>query len=126
MTAATMSPTHQGPAQQPVHDLAQQVQVDAGDEQLGQGEAECVNQVCGGAVALEHELWDRAHLGAVVEGHHDQTQEDHGRDRTDPEVVEGRHAVLGAVGGHSHDLDGAEVAETKAIPVTQAGRDAPR
>ena len=102
-------PHPQGPSQQPVHDLAQQVQVDAGDEQLGQGEAERVDQVRGGAVALEHELGHRAHLGAVVEGHHDQTQEDHGRDRADPEVVEGRHAVLGAVGRHSHDLDGAEV-----------------
>src|SRR5690606_33424159 len=36
-------------------------------------------------------------------------EEQHGRYRADPEVMRGRHAVLGAVGRHAHDLDRAEV-----------------
>ena len=99
----------QRPAQQPVDDLAQQEEVDAGDQQLRQREAQRVDQVSRGAVTLEHELGHRADLRAVVERHHHDTQEEHRRDGADPEVVEGRHPVLGAVGRHAHDLDSTQI-----------------
>ena len=97
------------PAEQRVHDRAEQVEVDAGDEQLREGEADRVDEVGARAEAAEHELRDRAHLRAVVEGHHHDAEEEHGGDRPDPEVVHGRDAELGTVGGHAHDLDGTEV-----------------
>ncbi|MPM77568.1 hypothetical protein SDC9_124574 [bioreactor metagenome] len=87
-----------------MHDAAQQVEVDAGDQQLGQRERQRVDQVCAGAEALAHELGDRPHLRAVVEGHHHDAQEQHRRDGADPEVVDGRQADLGPVGRHAHDL----------------------
>ena len=54
-------------------------------------------------------LRDAAYLGAVIEGHHDQAEEDHGRDRADPVVVQGRQTVLRTVGGHPDQFDGAQV-----------------
>ena len=115
----------QGPAQQALHDRAQQVEVDAGDEQLRQGEGQGVDQMGRGPVAAEHELRNRADLGAVVEGHHDQAEEDHRRDRADPEVVEGRQAVLGPVGGHAHDLHGAQVGRDEGDAGDPGGQRAP-
>ena len=54
-------------------------------------------------------LGDRADLGAVVERHHQDAEEDHRRDGADPVVVHGGDAVLGAVGGLSQDLERAQV-----------------
>lgn len=73
------------------------------------GEGDGVDEVGPGAEAPEHELRDRPHLRAVVEGHHDDAEEEHRRDGSHPEVVDRRQAVLRAVGRHAHDLDGAEV-----------------
>lgn len=97
------------PAEQGVHDAGEQREVHAGDQQLGDREADRVDQVGAGAEAAEHELGDRAHLRAVVERHHHHAEEQHGGDGTDPEVVHRREADLGTVGRHAHDLDRAEV-----------------
>ncbi len=99
----------QRPAQQRLDDGGQQVEVDAGDEDLGGGEAQRVDQVGAGAEPAAHELRDAADLRPVVEGHHHHAQEQHGRDRADPEVVHGAHAELRAVGRHADDLDRAQV-----------------
>ena len=104
------------PAEQRDHDAAEQVEVDPGDEQLRHRERDRVDQVRAGAEAAPHELGDRAHLGAVVERHHDDAEEEHRRDRADPEVVHGRQADLGAGGGHAHDLDGPEVGRHEGQP----------
>ena len=98
-----------GPAEQGVHDAGEQGEVDARDEELGDGEADRVDQVGTGAEPLEHELGHRADLRAVVERHHHDAEEQHRRDRADPEVVERRQTDLRAVGRHAHDLDGTEV-----------------
>ena len=104
---------HQGdrerPPEQGVQDAAQQVEVDARDEQLGHGERDRVDEVGAGTEPPEHVLRHRPHLGAVVERHHHDTEEQHRRDGADPEVVHGRDAEVGAVGRHAHDLDGAQV-----------------
>ena len=97
------------PAEQRVDHRRQQEQVDTGDEHLGGGEADRVHQVGAGAEAPPHELGNASHLRAVVERHHHHAEEQHGRDGADPVVVHGRQADLGTVGGHPHDLDGAEV-----------------
>ncbi len=106
----------QGPAEQRVDDRAEQVEVDAGDEQLGHGEGDRVDQVRAGAEPAAHELRHRADLRAVVEGHHHDAEEEHRRDRADPEVVHGRQADLRAVRRHAHDLDGAEVGRDERQP----------
>jgi hypothetical protein len=88
---------------------AQQVEVDAGDEDLRDGEADGIDQVRPRAEPAAHELRDAADLRPVVERHHDDAQEEHRRDGADPEVVHRRHAELGPVGRHADDLDGAQV-----------------
>ena len=109
MAAATSSEIQSVDAEDDLDDARQQVEVDAGDEQLGHGEAEGVDQVGLGAEPAAHELRHRTDLGAVVERHHHDAQEQHRRDGADPEVVDRRDAVVGAVGGHADDLDGAQV-----------------
>jgi len=99
----------QRPAEQGVDHLGQQNEVHTGDEQLGDREGQRVHQVCAGTETTAHELRHRSDLRAVVEGHHDDAEEDHRRDGADPEVVHRLHAVLDAVGGHADDLDGSEV-----------------
>ena len=99
----------QRPAEQRVDDRPEQVEVDAGDEQLRHRERDRVDEVRLLAEPPEHELRHRAHLRAVVEGHHHDAEEEHRGDGADPEVVDGRDADLGAVGAHAHDLDGPEV-----------------
>ena len=54
-------------------------------------------------------LGNRARLGAVIERHHEDGDEHHGRDGADPVEVAGHHAVLGTGCGHAHDLLGAQV-----------------
>ena len=97
------------PAQQGLHDGGQQVQVHAGNQQLGHGEGNRIDQVRGIAKTLAHKLRHRAHLGAVVERHHHNAQKDHGRDGADPEVVHGLEAILHAIGGHTDDFHRAQV-----------------
>ena len=92
------------PAQQGFDDGGQQVQVHTGNQQLGHGEGNRIDQVRGVAKALAHELRHRAHLGAVVERHHHNAQKDHGRDGADPEVVHCLEAILHAIGGHTDDF----------------------
>lgn len=97
------------PAEQRLHDEGQRVEVHAGDQHLGDGEAERVEQVGGAVESQPQVLRHAADLGAVVEGHHHDAQEDHRRDRADPVVVDRHHAVLGPVRGHSDDLQRAQV-----------------
>ena len=73
------------------------------------GEADRVDEVGARPEPLAHELRHRAHLGAVVERHHHDAEEQHRRDGADPVVVHRRDAELGTVGRHAHDLDGTEV-----------------
>ena len=88
---------------------AEQREVDARDQELRDGEADRVDEVGARAEPPEHELGDRAHLGAVVERHHHDAEEQHRRHRTDPEVVHGRQPDLRTVGRHAHDLDRTQV-----------------
>ena len=87
---------------------------------------ERVDQVCGGAVALEHELGHRAHLGAVVEGHHDHAEEQHGGNRTYPVVVESREAILRTSSGHTHKFSGTEVGRDECQTGNPCGQVTPR
>ena len=90
-------------------DRPEQVEVDTGNEQLGECKRDRVDQVRSRPESFEHELRHRAHPRAVVEGHHDDAEEDHCRDGSDPEVVHGRDADLGSICRHTHDLHGTEV-----------------
>ena len=59
--------------------------------------------------AHPQKLGDASDLRAVVERHHHDAEEDHRRNGADPVVMRGRDAVLRAVGGHTQDLESAEV-----------------
>ena len=116
----------QRPAEQRPDDRPEQEEVDAGDQQLRDRERRGVDQVRARAEPPEHELRHRAHLGAVVERHHHDAEEQHRRDRADPEVVHGRQPELRAVGRHAHDLDRAEVGRDERQPGDPRRQRAPR
>ena len=97
------------PAQHQVDDQREREQVDAGDQDRRHCERRGVQRVRGVVEAQAQVVGHAADLGAVVEGHHHDAQEDHRRDRADPVEVHGRDAVLGTVGGHAEDLERAEV-----------------
>jgi hypothetical protein len=113
------------PAEQQVHDAGEQEQVGARDQDLRCREADAVDQVGRLSEAAAHELRDTAHLGAVVERHHHDAEEQHRRDRTDPEVVHRRQAVLGAVADMPITSTAPRFAEMNASPVTHAGSERP-
>ncbi len=104
------------PADQRVDDQRQRVQVHAGDQHRGQRERQGVEQVGGRVEPPEQELRHAAHPRPVVERHHHDAEEHHGRDRADPVEMHGRQAVLGAVRGHAQDLDRAEVGGDEGEP----------
>ena len=114
------------PAQQEVQDQRERVEVHAGDQDRGERERPRVELVRGGVEALEQVLRHAAHLGAVVERHHHQAEEDHGRDRADPVVVDRRDAVLGTVGRHAEHLGRTEVGGDERQPGDPGGQRAPR
>jgi hypothetical protein len=98
-----------GPPQQCLDDDREGVKVDARDQNSRDGKASCVELVGRRVEALEHVLRDAAHLRAVVERHHHDTEEDHRRHGADPVEVRRRDAVLRAVRGHAKDLESSEV-----------------
>ena len=114
------------PAQHQRQHQAEREQVDAADQHGRDGEGAGVEEVGGPVVAPPQPLGHRAHLRPVVEGHHHQAEEDHGRDRADPVEVHGRHAVLGAVGRHPEDLERAEVGRHEGQPGDPRGQRAAR
>ncbi|MNX86090.1 hypothetical protein D3C86_1179540 [compost metagenome] len=67
-----------------------------------------------------------AGLGTVVEGHHEDAHEDHGRDGADPVEVVGQQTVLGPVRGHPHDLERPEIRRQEGEARDPAGDPAPR
>ena len=67
----------------------------------------------------------RAGLGAVVERHHEDADEDHGGDGADPVEVAGDDAVLGAGGAHADDFLRAEVGGDEGEAADPGGDGAP-
>ena len=89
--------------------FAHRVHRDARREDGHHGER---NRVQGAGLLVEPQLQvfgDRARAGAVVERHHEQPDEDHGRDRANPVEVRRRDAVFGPAGAHADDFLRAEV-----------------
>ena len=99
----------QRPAEQQLEHERQRVEVHARDQHRGDREGDRVELVRAVVEAQAQVLGDRADLRAVVERHHHQAEEDHGRDGADPVVVDRRDAVLRAVGRHADHLERAEV-----------------
>ncbi len=104
------------PADQRLDHQRQRVEVDAGRQHGRRRKAERVEEVRGLVEPAAQELRHAADLGAVVERHHHQAEEDHGRDGADPVEVHRRDAVLRAVGGHAEDLDRPEVGRDEGQP----------
>ena len=85
-------------------------------EHARRSERQPVEQVSALAEASSQVLGHAVHAAAVVERHHDQGQEQHGRHGTDPVEVHGRDAVLRAVGRIAQYLDGTEVGRDERQP----------
>jgi hypothetical protein len=113
------------PAEHQVDDQGQREQVDAGDEDGGEGEGAGVERVRGLVEAQPQVLGHRTDLGPEVERHHHDAEEDHRRHGAEPVVVDRRHAVLGAVGGLPRISSAPRLAAMKAGPVIQAGSERP-
>ena len=97
------------PAEHQLEHEREGVQVHPGDQDRRDRERDRVEDVRAVVEAQPQVLRHGADLRAVVERHHHEAEEDHGRDRADPVVVDRRDAVLGAVGAHAEHLDRAEV-----------------
>ena len=82
---------------------------DAGREDGHDGEGDGVEGAGLLVEAHAEVLGDGAGFGPVVEGHHEDADEDHGGDGADPVELAGHDAVLGPGGGHADDLLRAEV-----------------
>ena len=82
---------------------------DAGGEHGHDGKGKGVDGA-GLLVEAHPEIFgDGTGLGAIVEGHHEDADEDHGGDGADPVKVAGDDAVLGAGGSHADDFLGTEI-----------------
>ena len=82
---------------------------DAGREHGHDGEGEGVDGAGLLVEAEAEELWDGTGLGSVVERHHEDADEDHGWDGSDPIELAGDDAVFGSGGAHADDFLGSEV-----------------
>jgi len=82
---------------------------DAGGEHGHDGEGECVD---GAGLLVEAEpevLRDASGFRSVVEGHHEDADEDHGGDGADPIEMTGDDAVFGSGGAHADDFLGSQI-----------------
>jgi hypothetical protein len=97
------------PAEYDLHDEGHGVHVDAGHEDGHEGEADG-GEAAGALAEAELEVaGDGVGLRDVVEGHHDDAEEEHSGDGADPVPVGGEDAVLVGCAGPAHELEGAEV-----------------
>ena len=110
--------------EQRIQHRGERVQVHAGDQDRGQDEDDRVHQVRLAVVPAPQILGDAADPGAVVERHHHDAEEDHGRHRADPVVVHDADAVLGSAGRHAEDLDRAQIGRDERNP-GDPGRERP-
>jgi len=98
---------------------------DAGAEDRHDGKGEGVDSASL-LVEAHAEVFGTEGFRAIVEGHHENADEDHRRDSPDPVEVAGDDAILGARGAHADDfLRSQGLAEMKASPQTQAGMERP-
>ena len=85
------------------------VHVDAGHKDRHEGEAAGAEASGTLAEAKLEIAGDGVGLGDVVEGHHDDAQKEHGRDRADPVPVGSEHTVLVGGAGPSHEFQRAKI-----------------
>ncbi len=102
------------------------VEADAAHEDGHDGEGDGVEAARRLVVAELEVLGHGPDPAAVVERHHEDAQEDHGRDGADPVEVDRGDAVLGRVGHHADDLEGAEVGREEGQARDPAGEGAAR
>ena len=97
------------PAEQLVQQFRQGVHGNARSKQGHYRERDGV-EAAGPLVKTELEVFGHgARLGAVIEGHHEHGEEDHGRNCAHPIEMAGGDAVLGAAGRHAHQFQRAQV-----------------
>ena len=97
------------PAEDDLHDDGHRIHIDAAHEDGHEGEADGGKRAGSVAVAEMQVAGDGVRLRDVVEGHHDDAEEEHGGDGADPVPVGGEDAVLVGGAGPAHELERAEV-----------------
>ena len=97
------------PAEHQAQQQAERVHRNAGGEDRHAGKAQGVERARLFVEAKFEVLGDGAGAAAVVEGHHEDADEDHGRDGAHPVEVGGHDAVLGAAAGHADQFLRAEI-----------------
>ena len=102
------------PTQNDLHDHGHGEHVDAAHEDHFDGEGEGGHAACRAAEAEVEIPGDRVRFAHVIEGHHDQSEEDHGGNGADPIPVSGEDAVLVGGAGPAHQLKRAEVGRDEA------------
>ena len=112
------------PAKELIKELGQGIQGDAGGEDRHHREGDRIEGT-GAFVKTEFQvLGNGSGLRAVVEGHHEDREEDHRGNRPHPVEVAGRDAVLGTRGRHAHEFQRPEVGGEEGEP-RHPGRDVP-
>ena len=114
------------PAEHELEEQGHGVEADAAHEDGHDGEGDGVEAARRLVVAELEVLGHGPDAAAVVERHHEDAQEDHGRDGPDPVEVDRGDAVFGRVGHHADDLEGAEVGREEGQARDPAGEGAAR
>ena len=113
------------PAQDDLHDDGHGVHVDAAHEDGHEGEADAGEAARALAEAKLQIAGDGVRLGDVVEGHHDDAEEEHGGDGADPVPVGGEDSVLVGRAGPAHQFERAEIGGDEAEAGDPGGHLAP-
>lgn len=92
------------PTQQRLHQLRQGVHRDARLKDGHHGEGDGVESAGLFVEAKFQVFGHRSSFRAVIERHHEDADEDHGRHGAEPIELAGHHAVLGAAGAHADDF----------------------
>ena len=102
------------PAEDDLHHDGHRIHVDAAHQNGHEGEADGGERAGAVAVAQLQVAGDGVRLRDVVEGHHDDAEEEHGGDGADPVPVRGEDAVLVGGAGPAHQFERAEVGRDEA------------
>src|SRR5580698_8765365 len=94
----------QVPAEYHLHHDGHRIHIDAAHQNGHKGEADGRERAGSVTVAQMQIAGHRMRLRDVVEGHHDDAEEEHGRNRTNPIPVRGEDAILISRSGPSHQF----------------------
>lgn len=102
------------PAEDDVHDQRHGIHVDAAHKDGHEGEADAGKSAAGFVEAELEIAGNRMRLRDVVERHHEEAEEEHRGNSSNPVGVRGEHAVFVGGTGPAHELERAEIGGNEA------------